>query len=103
MNAHPSLPFSGNTPMSRQNSALAAIAAAETRATKSRQLLELFREAGDMGLTDKQIERLTGWITGTVLSTRNGLVKAGLVEARSDARAVSEYARPITIWRRRQG
>jgi len=101
MLTHPSLPFSGATPISRQHSALASLAIAPRRGLKTTQLLDIFDRAGEMGLDDHQIARLTGWPMSTVTSTRNGLVRAQLVEARSDVRAVSPYRHFTTIWRRR--
>lgn len=94
----PALPYSGNTPISRHHSAMAAHAAARTRGEKSLRYLQALREAGDMGLTDHQAASLLGWPLSSICSIRAGC--GALVEARTDARGVSPFGRLITIWRR---
>jgi DNA-binding IclR family transcriptional regulator len=93
-----SLPFSGSTPISRHHSAKAAEAARETRLTKTTSLLCLLRTA-PRGLTDHDIVRLTGWPMSTVCSVRNGLLRANLIEARTDEHGLSPYGRTVTLWR----
>jgi hypothetical protein len=99
MNTSP-LPFSGATPTSRHHSAKAAEAASETRLTKTTALLCLLRTAA-RGLTDHDIVRLTGWPMSTVCSVRNGLLRARLIEARTDDHGLSPYGRTVTLWRAR--
>ena len=95
-----SLPFSGATPMSRHRSWQAAQEAAKTRVGKSLRYLELLAEAGPRGLSDHETAAATGWPLSSVCSIRNGVIKAGLVEA-GDRVSVSPWGREVTTWRRR--
>ena len=95
----PALPYSGNTPISRHHSAMAAQEAARDRDTKSFKYLQALREAGEMGLTDHQAAALLGYPLNSINSIRNGC--GPLVEARTDARGLSPFGKFVTLWRHR--
>lgn len=90
------LPFDGVEPIARHHSYLAARDAAVTRASKTARYLELLEAAGSRGLTDHEMVRATGWPLSSVNSIRNGC--GPLVRARTDARGVSPYGKPVTLW-----
>ncbi len=90
----PSLPWTGKTPRSRQNSFRAAVSAAETRALKSDRYLawlSVVKQATDHGAVEHFL-----WPLSSVCSIRNGLVDRGLVTAIGDA--MGRYGKRVTIW-----
>lgn len=80
------------------HSAMAAIEAARTRATKSAQYLRLLDEAGTNGLSDHEVSRMTGWPLSTVCSTRNGAFPL-VWPADRDAPSPFNAALKVTCWR----
>lgn len=57
-------------PQSRETSALAAIAIQPIRGERNLLLLKLLREAGEQGLSDIEIQNLTGWKRQTICVRR---------------------------------
>jgi hypothetical protein len=77
-------------------SGAAALSMEPSLATKQGQVLELIRARAD-GLTDDQLERLTGWRHQTVSARRRELVLAGLVRANGQRRRTSS-GRMAAVW-----
>ena len=81
----------------RQTSAEAAIQAAPSAMGKAVQLLALIDAAGEAGISDPEIHRITKWPRSTICSVRNSV----RVFLRPSGRKVkSEYGEPCTCWRR---
>lgn len=78
------------------HSAQAAQVAAKTRVAKTIALRRLLERAGRKGMSDWEIQQETGWVMGTVCSTRNRLRHA-LWPA--DREGVSPSGVPVTCWR----
>lgn len=78
------------------HSAVAAATASKTRVAKSIQLRALLERAGKRGLSDWEIHNETGWVMGTVCSTRNRMMHT-LWPA--DREAESPSGQPVTCWR----
>jgi hypothetical protein len=92
--SHPSLPFAGKTPRSRQNSYAAAVSASETRQAKSALYLAWLRKVGKA--TDHGAAEHFSWPLSSICSIRNGLVDKGLVTALGDC--IGRYGKRVTIW-----
>jgi hypothetical protein len=90
----PSLPWSGKTPRSRQNSHRAAVSAAETRVAKCARYLLWLRAVKQA--TDHCAAEHFGWPLSSICSIRNGLVDLGKVTAIGDA--MGRYGKRVTIW-----
>jgi hypothetical protein len=92
--SQPSLPWSGKTPHSRQNSYRSAVSAADTRALKSARYLAWLRDVGRA--TDHGAAEHFNWPLSSVCSIRNGLVDRGYVTAIGDC--IGRYHKRVTIW-----
>jgi hypothetical protein len=92
MGDQPHLPFRGRSAVSRANSLQAGQDAALTRAPKTLAALRFYHEAGPHGLTDYDLEGLSGFMRSTICSIRNALIDAGLV--------VEHGSRPSGPWHR---
>lgn len=57
-------------PQARETSALAAIQVQPIRGQRNLLLLQLLKEAGELGLSDIEIQRLTGWPRQTICVRR---------------------------------
>lgn len=76
----------------------AAARAVEPRSgTQRLTVLELIREAGERGLTDEELSRLTGWSGNTVRPRRGELVRDGWVVA-SDLRRSTPQGHAAIVW-----
>lgn len=91
---HPSLPFSGKTPRSRQNSHRAAVSAAATRLAKAARYLAWIRDV--KRCTDHGAADHFRWPLSSICSIRNGLVDRGKVTAIGDC--IGRYGKRVTIW-----
>lgn len=91
------LPFSGNTPLSRQHSYLSAKAEAPTRASKTARYLELLSSGP---ISDEAAAEALGCKHSTICSTRNKLVELGQVEAAGSTESPVTH-RKVTTWRKR--
>lgn len=91
---HPSLPFTGKTPRSRQNSYQAAVSAAETRVAKTTRYLTWLRAVKQA--TDHGAQEHFGWPLSSICSIRNRLVDLGTVTAIGDC--LGRYGKRVTIW-----
>jgi hypothetical protein len=91
---HPSLPFAGKTPRSRQSSYLAAVSASEHRAVKRERYLTWLETVGSA--TDHGAAEHFDWPLSSVCSTRNGAVDLGYVTALGDC--LGRYGKRVTVW-----
>lgn len=57
-------------PQARETSAMAAIQVQPKRVTQNTQLLELLKTAGDRGLSDLEIQQVTGWLRQSICARR---------------------------------
>lgn len=57
-------------PQARETSALAAVQAQPRRGSQNRELMALLRVAGDVGLSDIEIQQRTGWKRQTICLRR---------------------------------
>ena len=92
---HPSLPWNGKTPRSRQNSYLAAVSASAHRGAKRAQYLTWLETVGSA--TDHGAAEHFRWPLSSVCSTRNGAVDLGYVTALGDC--LGRYGKRVTVWR----
>ena len=60
-------------PQARETSALAAVANQPRRVTQNMQLIALLQQAGERGLADPVIQRLTGWSRQTICARRGNV------------------------------
>lgn len=88
------LPFSGRSPISRQNSYLAAKAQRATRGTKKLRIVAYLRTV-DMA-TDQGIAEALHLPLSSVCSLRNALMSEGLVEC--VGRTMGVYNHPVSLW-----
>ena len=86
-------------PQARETSAIAAVINAPDRATQSARILRLITEAGEVGMSDCEIERATGYSRATICARRGFDLRPFLVPA--SRRDVSPSGRPLTCWRRK--
>lgn len=88
------LPFSGRSPISRQNSYLAAEAQRATRGTKKLRIVAYLRTV-EMA-TDQGIAEALNLPLSSVCSLRNALMSEGVVEC--VGRALGKYHHPVSLW-----
>lgn len=88
------LPFSGRTPMSRQNSYKAAVAEGATRGEKKQRVLAYLRTV--RAATDQGIAEGVRLPLSSICSLRNHLVSEGLV--RQVGRVMGRFGHPVTLW-----
>lgn len=67
--------------------------------TKSAAVWDLFVDAGDLGLTDDEIERTTGWTHQSASAIRNGLMHRGLLKD-SGQRRKNRRGLDCIVWMR---
>lgn len=82
----------------RETSALAAVDNVPRKGTQNATVLHFITAAGSRGLSDRELERLTGYLRSTICARRGDL--AGLLEP-ADTRDLTNPHRPQTRWRRR--
>ena len=78
----------------RQTSALAAVANHPYRVTQNQRLTELLEKAGDKGIADPVIRRITGWERQTICARRGDVGTCPAVK-----RWTSRSGRTYTRWR----
>ena len=88
------LPFSGRTPMSRQNSYRAAVAVGATRGEKKQRVLAYLKSVP--AATDQGIAEGTDLPLSSICSLRNHLVSEELVC--QVGRVMGAYGHPVTLW-----
>lgn len=82
----------------RETSALAAAENAPHRTSQNAQLLRLITEAGDLGMSDPEIQKATGWERASICLRRHDLA-AFLTPA--TRRSLSDKGRWCVCWRRK--
>lgn len=82
-------------PQARETSALAAVANLERRATQNTRVLVVIRAAGEAGLSDPEIQRLTGFERSTICLRRHDL--RSLLEPA--ARRYKHFGRWCQCWK----
>jgi len=82
-------------PQARETSALAAIQAQPIRGERNLLLLQLLKEAGELGLSDLEIQALTGWKRQTICVRRFDC-RSRIVPAETRHQANGRY---YTRWR----
>jgi hypothetical protein len=93
---HPELPFSGSTPQSRHASYLGALAATRTAESKRAQYWHFLKTHGPA--TDEEAEIALHMKRSSVCSTRDYLVKHGLVTACEEFRRGCSGVK-LSLWR----
>jgi len=88
------LPFSGRTPISRQNSYLAAEAQRSTRGTKKLRMLAYIRANGPV--TDQGLADALGLPLQSVCSLRCALSQEQLI--RHAGHAMGRYNKRVSLW-----
>jgi len=82
-------------PQARETSALAGVQVQPIRGERNLLLLKLLHEAGETGLSDPEIQRLTGWPRSSICARRGDC--KGLIVAADSRYTVGKFS--YTKWR----